>query len=125
MEHAKTGLLLDVRGPDAVWKPLQVQEVLVDLVLHEAYVRGNSWGSCHQLLYAVRHYNVQRIGSDPLKDKPRLRQIMDGLKKCKGPKRGKSPVTRAMLLVLDKALKHHSSLEDLKLWAAILLAFQN
>jgi len=48
---------------------------------------------------------------------------MDGLKKSKGPKRAKHPVCRAMLLYVEAMLNHEDDVEDLKLWASILLAF--
>lgn len=118
-EHAKTGLRFD----PAVWNPNEVQAVLIDMVLHEAYVRGNQWGSCHQLLYAIRHMNVKELSIDILKNKPRLWQVMDGIKKCKGPKRSKLPVTRAMLLIIERMLNWETSLEEHKLWAATLMAF--
>lgn len=118
-EHAATGPYFD----PAVWKPSQIQEVLVDMVLHEAYVRGNSWSSCHQMLYAVRHFNIRRLSIDILQNKPRLWQVMDGLKKCKGKKKSKAPVTRAMLLIIERMLKWEESREDLALWAATLTAF--
>ena len=117
-EHAETGILLN-----AVWKGEEVQRLLVDLIMHEAYVRGNSWGTCRQMLYALRHLQVRHSLTDPLKGKPRLWQLMDGLKKSKGPKRAKHPVCRAMLLYVEAMLNHEDDVEDLKLWASILLAF--
>ena len=116
--HAETGLLMQ-----AVWKDQDIETMLIDLTMHEAFVRGNSWGTCRQMLYAFRHINVRKLRRDPLKLKPRLWQLMDGLKKSKGPKKAKHPVCRAMLLVLKELLNHETSLEDMKLWAGILLAF--
>ena len=117
-EHASTGLLMQ-----AVWKDTEVEKMLINLIMHEAFVRGNGWSSCRQMLYAFRHINVRKLHRDPLKFKPRLWQLMDGIKKGKGTKKPKHPVCRAMLLVLEKLLNHEESLEDLKLWASILLAF--
>ena len=48
---------------------------------------------------------------------------MDGLEKCKGPKKGKSPVTRATLLVIEQVLDHETDEDDLRLWGAVLMAF--
>ena len=55
--HAECGIVFEPN----VWRPSEVQAILVDMVLHEAYVRGNSWSSCHQLLYAIRHLNVRKL----------------------------------------------------------------
>ena len=70
---------------------------------------------------------LQLQGYDILKGKARLWQVMDGLKKCKGPKKGKSlgksPVTRAMLLVIEQMLDHETDEDDLRLWGAVLMAF--
>ena len=40
--------------------------------MHDAYVRGNAWSTVRQMLYAIRHYNVQHQEYDILKGKPRL-----------------------------------------------------
>lgn len=118
-EHAKTGIKFD----PAVWKGTEVQRVLCDLAMHDAYVRGNSWSSVHQMLYAIRHLNVKHFGYDILKNKPRLWQLMDGLKKCKGKKQAKSPVTHAMLLAMERMLPHKTDEDALRMWAAVLTAF--
>ena len=116
---ANTGILFD----PAVWKSNDTQKVLCDLIMHDAYVRGNGWSSARQLLYAVRHYNVKAHGTDILKFKPRLWQLMDGLKKCRGLGRPKHPVTRAMLLWIRKTLHVATDEDDLRVWAAVLTAF--
>ena len=75
------------------------------------------------MLYAIRHYNVRHQGYDILKGKPRLWQLMDGLKKFKGPKPGKCPVTRAMLLMIERMLNYGMDEDELRMWASILMAF--
>ena len=80
-------------------------------------MRGNARSTVRQMLYAVQHYNVRHQWYDILKGKARLWQLMDGLKKCKGPnlKPGKCPVTRAMLLVIMKGLGHAHDEEELRI----------
>ena len=117
--HVGSGTGID----PAVWMSVEVQKFLIDMISHSAHVRDNSWSSCRQMLYAIRHHNVRHFGYDILKGKARLWQILDGLKKLKGPKKGKCPVTRAMLLYMEQALNHWMDEDDLRLWAAILLAF--
>ena len=39
-----------------------------------------------------------------------------------GPKKGKRPVPRAMLLVIEQMLGHETDEDDLRLWSAILMA---
>ena len=75
------------------------------------------------MLYAIRHYNVRHQGYDILKGKARLWQLMDGLKKCKGPKPGKCSVTRAMLLMIERMLDYGIDEDDLRMWGSILMAF--
>jgi len=117
--HAGTGIDFD----PAVWKSSELQKVLCDLAMHDAYVRGNAWSTVRQMLYAIRHYNVRHQGYDILKGKPRLWQLMDGLKKFKGPKPGKCPVTRAMLLMIERMLNYGMDEDELRMWASILMAF--
>ena len=57
-----------------------------------------------------------------LKGKPRLWQLMDGLKKFKGPKPGKCPVTRAMLLMMERMLNYGRDEDDLRMWDSVLMA---
>ena len=118
-EHAKNGIEFD----PAVWKPMELQKFLIHAIMHAAYVRGNAWSTVRQMLYAVRHYNVRYQGYDILKGKARLWQSMD-LKKCKGPKPGKCPVTRAMLLDIMRGLDHAHDEDELRIWGSILLAFR-
>ena len=124
--HVGTGIDFD----PAVWKSsefdkLQKVTVLRDLAMHDAYVRGNSWSTVSQMLYAIRHYNVrhQGPGYDILKGGPRLWQLMDGLKCFKGPKPGKCPVMRAVLLMIERMLDYKMDKDDLRMWASILMAF--
>ena len=126
-EHAKTGLLFEPSftgvGVSAGWNNREVQTVLCDMAMHEAFVRGNSWASVHQLMYAIRHLNVKHLGVDVLKNKPRLKQLMSGLKKLKGKKKGKHPVTIAMLLAIREMLPIETDIEAHKIWTAVLTAF--
>lgn len=126
-EHAKTGLLFEPTfaraGDSAGWSNQEVQVMLCEMVMHEAFVRGNSWSSAHQLIYAIRHLNVKHLGIDVLKNKPRLKQLMSGLKKLKGKKKGKHPVTIAMLMAVREMLPINEDIEAHKMWTAVLTAF--
>ena len=68
LAHVGSGIDFD----PAVWKPTELQKILIDMVLHEAYVRGNARGTCRQMLYAIRHYNLRLQGYDIFKGKARL-----------------------------------------------------
>ena len=48
----------------------------------------------------IRHHNVSQGMPNPLSNKLRYDQLMRALKKFRGPKEGKSPVTVAMLYAL-------------------------
>jgi len=115
--HAGTGINFD----PAVWKSSELQKVLCDLAMHDAYVRENAWSTVRQMLYAIRHYNVRHQGYDILKGKPRLWQLMDGLKKCQGPKPDTFPVTRAMLLMIERMLDYGMDEDDLRMWASAFI----
>ena len=119
--HVGTGI--DFDPAHAVWKSTELQKVLCDLAMHDAYLRGNSWSMVRQMLYAIRHYNVRHQGYmyDILKGKPRLWQLMGGLKKFKGPKPGKFPVTRAMLLMVERMLDYGMDEDDLRMWASAFI----
>ena len=107
----------------AVWKPSEIEAVLLDTVLHEAAVRGNAWSTVKTQMYGIRHLNVSQGLPDPLKNKLRYDQLMRALKKFRGPKEGKSPVTRAMLFALCKELDWETDPDDLVKYAAALVAF--
>ena len=81
--HVGSGIGFD----PAVWMSVEFQKFLIDMISHSAHVRDNSWSSCRQMLYAIRHHNVRQFGYDILKGKARLWQILDGLKKLKGPRK--------------------------------------
>ena len=107
----------------SVWKPSEVEKVLIDTILHEVAVRGNAWSTVKGEMYAIRHHNVARGMPDPLANKLRYKQVMRALKKFRGPKQGKSPATRAMLMALCQDLDWEVNLDDLTEYAAVLVAF--
>ena len=107
----------------AVWKPCEIEKVLMDCVLHEAAVRGNSWSTVRVQLYGIRHHNIRQGLPDPLSGKLRLAQRMRALKKMRGPKAGKLPVTRAMMLAICEHLAWAEDGEALTEWAALLTAW--
>ena len=118
MRLAITGLF-----EPAVWKSSEVEQVLLDTVLHEAAVRGNAWSTVRIQMYGIRHLNVSQGMPNPLANKPRYDQLMRALKKFRGPKEGKSPVARAVLFALCKELNWETGLDDLVKYAAALVAF--
>ena len=93
------------------------------MVLHEAAVRGNAWSTLKGRLYAIRHANVKARAGNPLLNKPRLWQVMDGLKKYRPPGKGKHPVHMGMLKMIDTMLDWADSDDDLVMWVAVLTAF--
>ena len=107
----------------AVWKPHEVEKVLIDTVLHEVGVRGNAWSTVRVQMYGIRHHNVAKGLPNPLANKLRYDQLMRALKKFRGPKAGKAPATRAMLFALCKELDWETDMDDLIQYAAILTAF--
>ena len=107
----------------AVWRPEQVEKLLMDIVLHEAAVRGNSWSTVRVMLYGIRHHNIRQGLPDPLSAKLRLAQRMRALKKMRGPKPGKLPVTRAMMLAICEHLAWAEDDDALVEWAAVLTAW--
>jgi hypothetical protein len=117
-ELAVTGLF-----EPSVWKPSEVEKVLIDTILHEVAVRGNAWSTVKGEMYAIRHHNVARGMPDPLANKLRYKQMMRALKKFRGPKQGKSPATRAMLMALCRDLNWEFDMDDLTEYAAVLVAF--
>ena len=117
-EKRERGIIFD----EAVWRPSEVESILIDFVLHDVGVRGNGWSTVMGKLYAVRHANVRAGSGNPLTGKLQLNQILRALKKFRGPKNKKAPVTRPMLLMI-KELLDFSSQDSIVLWAAITVAF--
>ena len=74
----------------AVWGPSEVEQILIDFVLHEVAVRGNGWSSVRGKLFAIRHANVRAMVGNPLHNKFRLKQVMRAVKKYRGPKPGRN-----------------------------------
>ena len=58
------------------------------------------------MLYGIRHHNIRQGLPNPLDlaHKLRLAQIMRALKKMCGPKPGKLPVVRAMMMAISEHL---------------------
>ena len=65
-------------------------------------MRGNAWSTVRIQMYGIRHLNVSQGMPNPLSNKSRYDQLMRALKKFRGPKEAKSPVTRVMLFALCK-----------------------
>ena len=82
--HDLGGILFD----SAIWGDGEIEQILIDFVLHETGVRGNSWSTVNGKLSAVRHANVQAGKGNPRDGKLRLKQLMAGLKKFRGPTGG-------------------------------------
>ena len=118
MRLAVTGLF-----EPAVWKSSEIEQVLIDTVLHEAAVRGNAWSTVRTQMYGIRHHNISKGMPNPLSNKLRYDQLMRALKKFRGPKAGKHPATRAMLIALCKDLEWETDVDDLLEYAACLTAF--
>ena len=108
MRLAVTGLF-----EPAVWKSSEIEQVLIDTVLHEAAVRGNAWSTVRTQMYGIRHHNISKGMPNPLSNKLRYDQLMRALKKFRGPKAGKHPATRAMLIALCKDLEWETDVDDL------------
>ena len=96
--------------------------MLIDTILHEAAVRGHSWSTVRIWMYGIRHHNVSQGMPNPLSNKIRYDQLMRALKKFRGPKEGKSPVTVAMLYALCKDLNRETDSDDLAKYVAALVA---
>ena len=95
------GILFD----SAIWGDGEIEQILIDFVLHETGVRGNSWSTVNGKLSAVRHANVQAGKGNPRDGKLRLEQLMAGLKKFRGPTGKKGPLTIAMLKLIQQLLE--------------------
>lgn len=117
--HAQTGAIFE----PAVWVPKQVEKVLIDFVLHEAGVRGNGWNSVRGKLFGIRHANIRAGLDNPLMGKHRLNQVMRALRKYNGPKAGKRPTSRAMILRMEKLLDYQNDVVDLVLLAAAVTSW--
>ena len=74
-------------------------------------------------LSAVRHANVQAGKGNPREGKLRLKQLMAGLKKFRGPTGKKGPVTIAMLTFLHELLDTQPSSDHVVTWASLITAF--
>ena len=57
----------------SVWKPSEVEKVLMDTILHEVAVRGNACSTVKGEMYAIRHHNVARGMPDSLANKLRYK----------------------------------------------------
>ena len=117
--HRTTGALFE----PAVWRPSEVERILIDFVLHEAGVRGNGWSSVRGKLYGIRHLNIRNHLGDPLLGKLRLKQVLRGLKKLRGPGEGKHPVTLEIIRKIGQRLNFGKTDDELGLWVAILTAW--
>ena len=117
--HRATGALFE----PAVWQVSQVEAILIDFVLHEAGVRGNGWSSVRGKLFGIRHLNIRSNLGNPLLGKYRLNQVMRALRKYNGPKAGKRPTSKAMILALERLLDHENNEIDQVLLTAALASF--
>ena len=70
----------------SMWKPSEVENVLIDTILHEVAVRGHAWSTVKGEMYVIRHHNVARGMPDPLANKLRYKQMIRAPKKFRGPK---------------------------------------
>ena len=125
IEQRAAGIVMDqreARGIPAVWRPSEVEAVLIDYVLHAVGVRGLAWSTVGGKLSAIRHANVRAGVGDPRVGKLKLQQLLRGLKKYRGPKGKKKPVTRAMLKML-RSMVDLDDPDQATLWAAIITAF--
>ena len=117
--HRLTGAVFE----PAVWQPREVEGILIDFVLHEAGVRGNGWSAVRGKLFGIRHLNVRAMLGNPLQGKPRLDQVMRALRKYNGPKEGKRPTSRAMLMAMERLLDHKGNAVDRVLHAAAMTSW--
>ena len=117
--HRLTGAIFE----PAVWRPSEVEGILIDFVLHEAGVRGNGWSAVRGKLFGIRHVNVRAMLGNPLQNKPRLDQVMRALRKYNGPKEGKRPTSRAMLMAMERLLDHKHNAVDRVLHAAAMTSW--
>ena len=112
-QHRHTGVLLD----PAVWRPTEVEKILIDFVLHEHGWRGNKWSTVRGKVYALRHHNIRHGCGNILQNKFRYQQVLRGIKKKCGPQDAKHPVTQAMMLAISRRLDLEKD-DDLVLFAA-------
>ena len=113
------GILFD----SAIWGDGEIEQILIDFVLHETGVRGNSWSTVNGKLSAVRHANVQAGKGNPRDGKLRLKQLMAGLKKFRGPTGKKGPLTIAMLKLIQQLLESQPCADNIVIWASLIVAF--
>ena len=75
MEQRAAGIIMDQReerGRSAVWRPSEVEAVLIDYVLHAVGVRGLAWSTVEGKLSAIRHANVRAGVGNPREGKLKL-----------------------------------------------------
>ena len=86
-------------------------------------MRGNSWSTVNGKLSAVWHANVQASKANPRDGQLRLKQLMAGLKKVRGPAAKKGPLTIAMLKLIQQLLESQPCTGNILIWASLIVAF--
>ena len=116
-----------VRGVNPIWRSNQPcaesENLVLDFIVHSGLVLNKAPGTVKLRIAAIRNRHLALGLPDPFLHMPRVNLALAGLKRRRGCKERRHPVTPRMLAYLKQRLDPYHSRDGALVWAALCLGF--
>jgi hypothetical protein len=114
---------LEEEDPFMKGKSKELQELLIHFALERYHYYGNKHGTIRNYMYGIRWHFLAESLECPLKGKPRLDIVLEGIKKLNGAISRKEPITVEMVTdIWIEAIKSRD-VKIIGIGVAVVLAF--